>query len=226
MTSPLIADSQFALRIERGRTQHPERPISETRFLIGAGSNCHLQLGGEIPILHSVILQVESGLWIDAVVPEPALLVNRQPVRECQIFAGDLIEIGDFVFTLQENKAFSVGDEVSEADEDVDLSELSAENLVDLLAEEVSSLEAIEEARIRGAETLLERLDAFSKGEALPESGLEADLQQRTLELDRREAELAKKAEHLQRAQDRLEKYLVSLAAKAAGDDPQVRRTA
>lgn len=218
---------KFALKIERGRTQHPERSISDDRFLIGAGSNCHLQLGGEMPILHSVIIQTDDGLWIDSVVQQPQLLVNRQPVRDCQIIAGDLIEIGDFVFSVQKSESAVRPDEIeiSQEEENVDLRELNAEDLVDLMAEEIKVLDNIEEARQVGAKALLE---SIQNGQ-VPQHFENDDLQKREQELDRREAVLAEKADHLQRAQERLEQYLRKLTDHVNSDsdeDNPFRKTA
>lgn len=233
--------SLFALKIERGRTKHPERLISEDRFLIGAGSNCHLQLGGEMPILHSIIIQSSEGLWIDAVVREPSLLVNRQPVQACQLVAGDLIEIGTFVFEVVEKQAEELEQiEFDTADENVDLQELNAEDLVDLLAVEIQQLEELQEAKQAGAAALLERIASLDEEEVnaaeefLPADqihALERELQERAVQLDEREALLAEKAAHLQRAQERLENYLERLTRRVADetredDDSPFRKTA
>src|SRR5688500_1252666 len=49
------------LEVRRGRTRAPRRAVRRQRFLIGAGSNCQLQLGGsDIPILHSILLVDED----------------------------------------------------------------------------------------------------------------------------------------------------------------------
>jgi predicted component of type VI protein secretion system len=95
---PVVAE--FALVIERGRSRYPRRPILGERFLIGAGSNCQLQLGGLMPMLHSIVLQRDGGLWIDCVVPDPMLLVNGVQIREGALQVGDRLEIGPFVFTV------------------------------------------------------------------------------------------------------------------------------
>lgn len=231
---------QFFLKIERGRTRHPERPIDNDRFLIGAGSNCNLQLGGEMPILHSVLITNSDGLWIDAVVREPQLLVNRQPVQACALNAGDLVEIGSFVFVVIEKPAAeSVDLEDYEVDENVDLRELSAEDLIDLLAAEISTLETLDASRQNGARSLLSAISAASQGTsemphsemALENRSLGEQLVLRGAELDQREAILAQKAEHLLRAQERLENYLEKITARVAAesasdDDNPFRKTA
>ncbi len=235
MSSTDSPERQFSLRIERGRTKHPERPINEERFLIGAGSNCHLQLGGEMPILHSVIIPVDAGLWIDAVVKEPQLLVNRSPVRESALHKGDLVEIGDFVFVVDERTVGIsenvVEEDISEniEDENVDLREISAEDLIDLLGEEIRAIEEFEAAQVSGADALLETASQAQDLQAI--DSLAAELEIRSAELARREELLSEKASHLQKAQVRLEKYLQQLTAQAQketdkdGDNP-FRKTA
>ncbi|QDT33798.1 FHA domain-containing protein [Thalassoglobus polymorphus] len=235
MSSTDSPERQFSLRIERGRTKHPERPIDQERFLIGAGSNCHLQLGGEMPILHSVIIPVEAGLWIDAVVQEPQLLVNRSPVRESALHKGDLVEIGDFVFVVDERTLGSsenvVEDDSSEnvEDENVDLREISAEDLIDLLGEEIRAIEEVEAAQVSGADALMEAAEQTQDQQSI--DSLAAELEIRSAELAKREELLSEKASHLQKAQGRLENYLQQLTAQAQqetdkdGDNP-FRKTA
>lgn len=250
MSSNDSPQRQYFLRIERGRTRHPERPITVDRFLIGAGSNCHLQLGGEMPILHSILVPVDEALWIDAVAPEPRLYVNRKHVQDGPLFAGDLVEIGDFVFSVGERVLdLPQFPEIDVADENVDLEELTAEDLADLLREEIRQIEELEASRISGLNALLQAAQAESQ-QTQPEF-LESqtpvsvassplnpplvaeDLDKRAAELDLREAALAERAEQLLRAQERLESYLQQLVAQSQstgqrqdGDDSTVRRTA
>lgn len=97
------------IEIERGRTRFPRRPFRGERLLIGAGSNCDLQLGGAgIPILHSLIYRDGANLRIEAVVDVPPLLVAGRQVREAIVTDGDRIELGRFAFRVQTNAAASV----------------------------------------------------------------------------------------------------------------------
>lgn len=88
------------LRIARGGTRFPLRPVCTARFLIGAGTNCHLQLGGEIPLLHSLLLREFDGWTIEAIAPEPRLLVNGDEVRRCRLQPDDVVTIGPFELCL------------------------------------------------------------------------------------------------------------------------------
>ncbi len=236
MSSSDSQQRQFSLRIERGRTRFPERPIDEERFLIGAGSNCHLQLGGEMPILHSVVVATSSGLWIDSVVKTPQLLVNRQPVRECELLSGDILEIGDFTFVVEEKSVMTDSIPIDDSDNDhVDLRDLSAEDLVDLLDEEMTTLEEYEAARTSGAKALLDTASEIQPQVKVPESeidlqSLAAQLAKQASELDIRESILAEKADHLQKAQERLEKQIELLTSRVKSEqddsDESFRKTA
>lgn len=89
------------LIVRRGRTRFPRRPLESGRFLIGSGTNCHLQLGGGLPILHCLLLRAEEGWAIEAVAPEPPLLVNGIRCRHHTLRAGDAIQIADFEFVIE-----------------------------------------------------------------------------------------------------------------------------
>jgi hypothetical protein len=101
-SAPLPVDAPTLwLEIRRGRTQFPRRPILWTRFLIGAGSNCHLQLGGdEVPFLHSIIDAGSSLIRIEAFSARPELRVNGAATRRAVLADGDELEIGSFAFRL------------------------------------------------------------------------------------------------------------------------------
>lgn len=88
------------LQVSRGGTRFPLRPICTARFLIGAGTNCHLQLGGDIPLLHSLLLREFDGWTIEAIAPEPVLLVNGSDTRRCRLEPDDVVTIGPFELCL------------------------------------------------------------------------------------------------------------------------------
>ncbi len=69
-------------------------------MLIGSGSNCQLQLGGGMPMAHSVIAESPSGWAIEALQPEPPLLVDGQRVRQSALVDGSAVQIGPFQFVL------------------------------------------------------------------------------------------------------------------------------
>ncbi|MEW4490363.1 FHA domain-containing protein [Thalassoglobus sp. JC818] len=223
MNNPNPQGREFRLRIERGNTKFPNRPIHSDRFLIGAGTNCHLQLGGEMPILHSVIVTNGDALWIDAVVAEPPLLINRNPTREGPLSAGDLIEIGPFVFHVESKPIAEAASSDDADDEPVDLSELSADELVDLMQSEIDSLAAVEQSRRTGASALLRalaRIEDSAPSAHMQETEEElASRSDRENELRRIEEELDARSARLQAAQDRLAEMLQALASRQPSDD-------
>ena len=82
------------VEVVRGRTSFPHRPVRGDRFLIGAGSQCDLQLGGpEIPMLHSLIVVHPRGVTLEAFAPTPDLLVNGEKRRSVTLRHQDRIEI-------------------------------------------------------------------------------------------------------------------------------------
>lgn len=168
------------LEIRRGRTRAPRREIKGRRFLIGAGSNCQLQLGGgDMPILHSILLIEEDGAHIDAVVPSPQLMVNGRPQRSVDLHDGDVFTIGKFEFQVhvpQPTGALQTvaQSEIEAPDSVEDLSALSASQLVALIESEQQQIAAIDEGRLNGALALLDAVqrvaangsvDASSSGE-------------------------------------------------------------
>lgn len=172
-TSPL-ATSQLSLKIARGRTGFPERPVQPGRFLIGAAAACDLRLGGVgIPALHSLIHNEAGGAWIDAIAPQPPLMVNGQPQHRYELHDGDLVAIGDFEFTVSQRPTEPNDDTNSPSDIDFEdafedglgegddaLCELTAEELVDRLQEEFELVDEFEERRELGAQALLQAISA------------------------------------------------------------------
>ncbi len=205
--------TSFVLLVERGQTRFPERPVDRDRYLIGAGSNCQLQLGGEMPILHSIIVPEGDHLWIDAVVPNPPLIVNGNAVRESELHVGDVLEIGEFVFSV------AIG-RVSQARAlPQPSSALSANELVDALEAELKAAEEIDSARAAGAAALLAAAESVTALPSSPTDGLNRMLQERSRDLDRREAALQAVAEKLERAQQDLQRQ-IALLAEQLGREP------
>ncbi len=159
-----VTQPQFSLVIERGRSRYPLRPLNEERFLIGAGSNCHLQLGGSMPILHSIIVRQSDHLWIDALVQDPPLLVNGQQVREGELKRGDVIEIGTFVFSVaradlpvaSSSPAPVAAAPATPLAADETSKEPSPAELIHALVSELDELQELERRKLQGANALLE----------------------------------------------------------------------
>jgi hypothetical protein len=200
------------LEVRRGRTRTPRRPIRSRRFLIGAGSNCQLQLGGDgIPLLHSILLVDEDGIHIDAVVPAPELVVNGVPQQSAPLRDGDSFRVGQFEFALRVEEAAGQSplpvpgqsDEsaAAEADDLLNLSSLSAVELVERIEREHHRLEQFEAARRAGARALLQAarqaggdtVDAGRLSDDPLGAELLGDLHELSRELDRRARQLAER---------------------------------
>lgn len=168
------------LEVRRGRTRAPRRDINGRRFLIGAGSNCQLQLGGaDMPILHSILLIEEDGAHIDAVVPSPQLMVNGRPQRSVDLQDGDVFNIGKFEFQVHVPHPHAAIQAAPRAELPIpqtatELEHLSATELVALIEAEQQQADDLETARLNGARALLDAaqraaasaaVDAGSSGE-------------------------------------------------------------
>lgn len=158
--------SEFYLEVARGKTAHPIRPITNDRFLIGAGDWCDLCLGGDrVPVLHSVIHLDGEHAWIDAVSPDADLKVNGAATSFAELEPGDLIEASGIALKFGQrhgvlkHSSKSLYEPIpTEAfnEEDVDLSEMSASELVDLIECDMELVEEFERRKRRGTEALLD----------------------------------------------------------------------
>jgi hypothetical protein len=183
------ATAQDWLEIRSGHTHYPRRPLVAARFLIGSGSNCHLQLGGDwFPILHSVLVRTDSGWMISAVVPEPQLIVEGRICRDARLDYGDVIGIGPFEFILchrlsdttrrrgDEDRSETPGGSPNNAAREqlADVTNLSARELVGRLCDDVRLVLSYEAGRRRSGQALLRALRRQSQqaGEASPEGSI------------------------------------------------------
>tara|TARA_R110002095_G_scaffold152319_1_gene132431 strand:- start:300 stop:1196 length:897 start_codon:yes stop_codon:yes gene_type:complete len=171
---------QYSLEIIKGKTEFPVRPVQDDRLTIGAGSRCGLQLGGrDMPILHTVI-QIEQGeVKIEAISPQPKLLLNGIPVRTSSLSDGDFITIGpiEFVFRqtcpqtatsisatplsgspLQTSAHITPDKRDHSMTNETTLKDLSASELVDLIEQDFHLIENYESRREQGAAALLSHI--------------------------------------------------------------------
>lgn len=224
--------SGFLLVIERGQTRFPRREITTDRFLIGAGSNCQLQLAGNIPLLHSIIISDGDALWIDAVSPEPPLLVNGQQIRDGRIERGDVVQIGEFVFSVDQKLPAAQSEVVEQpaigTDQNIAATERTAEELLDLLTTKLAELEEFDTARRYGAGAMLQTAKASKASQSVPQVDWEQDpraellemlseLHDRARALDAREVMLNEHARSLERLQEELRLQLEQLCRQTEG---------
>lgn len=169
---PSPAASSPTFEIVCGKTASPLRPIVRDRFLIGSGPRCDLRLGGdEMPLLHSIVHLDGDTICIDPVANSPQMLVNGQPGMT-ELKSSDEITIGGFRMILHgADLAFqTVADPETVVDTPVDLAELSAAELVDLIEQDEALIEEYEAGLEAGANALLDavqrKADALSAGAA------------------------------------------------------------
>lgn len=152
------------LEISRGRTQFPHRPLSSNRILIGSGTNCHLQLGGHMPVLHSLLLRGVGGWRLDVIAPEPAIFVNGEGCRHRELSIGDRIQLAEFEFVLcrsekgvPRSKSGGPHQQQDAADSiQAETGRLSATELLERMEQEMIAVEEFERGRRNGARALLE----------------------------------------------------------------------
>jgi hypothetical protein len=155
----------LALEITRGQTAHPMRPIRSDRFLIGSGEWCHLRLGGNTPALHSVLVNKNGVITIEAIAAEPALIVNGQTVESAEIQEGDELAIGSITLKLHGQSVSTTDPLMQPIDIDAMLAldqpatpatELSASELVEKLEADMSMVGSYEDGREDSAAALIE----------------------------------------------------------------------
>lgn len=223
--------SGFQLLIERGQTRFPRRDVSTDRFLIGAGSNCQLQLAGNIPLLHSIIIPDGDALWIDAVSADPPLLINGQHVRDGRIGRGDVVQIGDFVFSIDQKPSAIQSDVVESAvvasAQNAEAKERTAEELLDLLTAKLNELDQFDTARRLGADALIQNAKS---AHSIPKINWDQDpraellqmlneLHDRARGLDAREMMLNEHARSLERLQEELRIQLEKMCKQTEGSE-------
>jgi hypothetical protein len=169
-TRQIASESPLVFEITRGRTQAPLRPVSRDRFLIGAGERCDLRLGGEgMPAVHSVVHLDGREIWLETLVDSPSVRVNGRVTRSAALEPGDDLEIGSFSLTLHRTTSTEpvpapriYGASVSEilTEEELsnplDVEELTALQLVDLIDQEEALIEEFEARRRLGAQALMD----------------------------------------------------------------------
>lgn len=231
----------FQLRILQGQTRFPVRPLAGQRFVIGGGSQCHLQLGGNTPMVHSLLVLGRQGWELEALVPFPLLMVNGQSVRKVTLVVGDVIEIGGFTLQLERTATQELPRELVDipvqsqpvpvADAlGPDPESLSAAELVDRLDSAMEELEALESRKRQGWERLLGAVKGAGNTAAQPEpvpavevpspwAHLEAALESLTAqvnELHQRESGLLESARQMEQQQAQLLKQIEQIRAELA----------
>lgn len=249
-TVSLPSRSAVWIEIHRGKTQFPRRPVLGERFLIGAGSNCHLQLGGQgMPFLHSVLLVQGNQVTLEAFVPWPELQLNGTPVQSVTLLDGDRVSIGPFEFQVQIESYTAAADPddlyakvplsvAQEAEAEENLKELSVAELIEKIEDAEEDVAAFDDSRQAGAAALLDA--AWLAGETSPGSAEELpevrllhdlnrladEIQQRLEVLKQRDAVQLQRADEVLAVQDRLAEQLKRVAESMTAGEDEFRATA
>ncbi len=157
----------LTLEVLSGKTRYPARPVHKERFLIGSGPRCDLRLGGDrIPLLHSVVIVGLDEILVERIAPAPALTLNGQPVAGGVLKHGDTIRIGGFELRAaipERTPAVAADPLLAPVDEFVTEAErsgvepnLSADDLVNLIAEALGESDKLRARLEAGADALLD----------------------------------------------------------------------
>jgi hypothetical protein len=165
-SAPAVKTVPLVIEITRGRTRFRSRPVTGSRFLIGAGVTCDLRLGGaDVPVLHSIITVTNGEVHLEAIAPNPVLIVNGRGVREVELADGDVIGIGDVELrarlAVRHTPAAIETIEAAPATVDSDeysLADLSASELIDRIEAEERQIDEFEERRLTGAKALAQNV--------------------------------------------------------------------
>lgn len=223
-----MSNAGMWLEIRRGKTNFPLRPITGDRFLIGAGSHCHLQLGGEhCPLLHSLLVIDGPLVTLEAVVADPPLLINGDARRAVDLRDGDQVEIGEFEFVF--HRVVNAGaphqaQSAIDGESSVSPTELSVHQLIQRIEDEQEQIDAFELGREGGAAALLEAalqmraatvpaalsINAYRSETTLTQlTNFLRDQSQRVAEQD---AECQRRAAALQESQSALARQIAEMA--------------
>jgi hypothetical protein len=164
--SSLSLPVHLVLEITRGRTRFRRRPVTHSRYLIGAGVTCDLRLGGDrMPALHSIITIAGREIALEAIAAEPGLTVNGRLVRNALLHDGDMIGIGEVELRarLEAGHAPAAVEQPSGVtngpiDTDRPLAEIPAAELLDLIEHEEQVIEDFESRQLDGANALLDAI--------------------------------------------------------------------
>jgi hypothetical protein len=172
-------DGYLVLEICRGRTEHPLRPVYAERYLIGSSARCDLRLGGqEIPPLHSLIFVDGQDVWLEAMAATPELRVNGRTQTSVRLVGGDRIEIGPIELVAhipaqtensiqpQEPQNIEIHDELPEPD----VSELSANELVERIEAATELVNEFEQRQRLGIESLQVAIQQREKQHTSPDA--------------------------------------------------------
>jgi Inner membrane component of T3SS, cytoplasmic domain len=168
-TTTAPRNTVLLLRISRGQTRFPNRPVLTERYLIGAAPSCDLCLtGADVPPLHSVIVKEGRTYRWEAMMSRPAVRHNGRVCESFMLADGDRVSVGEVEFAVFIGKFTEIASElgvdpaaatvnapVHEPPGLNDLDNTPATELVDRLERDLDWIEQFDRRRQLGADALL-----------------------------------------------------------------------
>jgi Inner membrane component of T3SS, cytoplasmic domain len=167
--TPAHKNSVLLLKISRGQTRFPNRPVLTERYLIGAAPTCDLCLTGhDVPPLHSVIVKDGRNYRWEAMMSCPVVRHNGRVCDWFPLEEGDVVSVGHVEFTVHIGTisnmtrelgvapAVTVNDPVHEPPGWTDLADAPAPQLVDRLERDLDWIDRFDRRRQLGAGALLD----------------------------------------------------------------------
>ncbi|MCP4787621.1 MAG: hypothetical protein GY903_12920 [Fuerstiella sp.] len=160
-------DTVGYFRVASSSRRQPIEPVSVGEFLIGSAAHCHLRFGDSgVPDVHTRVTVEHDHVRLTCEVADPALLVNGTATSECQLFDGDMLEVGHhrLLFRLAAAEGRITLDEEAFLLDSGSIAQASTvEELVERLEEQI---ELVEELTHTPDDGVLELLQAVSQSSA------------------------------------------------------------
>jgi hypothetical protein len=160
-------DTVGYFRVASSARRQPIEPVSVGEFLIGSAAHCHLRFGDAgIPDVHTRVTVEHDHVRLTCEVAEPALLVNGTATSQCQLFDGDMLEVGShrLLFRLAAAEGrITLDEEAFLLDSGSAAPASTVEELVERLEEQI---ELVEELTHTPDDGVLELLQAVAQTSA------------------------------------------------------------
>lgn len=141
-----------ALVVAFGATANKRRVLSKHATLVGRNRGCDIRVDSpEVSGLHCLISRHPGGLTLRDCDSKSGVIVNGQPVRECELRDGDQLQIGPFSFIVSLPVVPSIGAPGS--------NESPAEQLAQQLQEQADQTKCLQR-HIAGVESERDKLAA------------------------------------------------------------------
>ncbi|MBX9651993.1 FHA domain-containing protein [bacterium] len=141
-----------ALVVAFGATANKRRVLSKHATLVGRNRGCDIRVDSpEVSGLHCLISRHPGGLTLRDCDSKSGVIVNGQPVRECELRDGDQLQIGPFSFVVSLPVVPSIGTQGN--------NESPAEQLAQQLQEQADQTKCLQR-HIAGVESERDKLAA------------------------------------------------------------------